>query len=314
MHPPQDRNLQSKFWCFTFFPKLNNDDNDDPLYPETVPILYAHDALRDLRLRYFCAQAELCPSTGRLHYQGYLEGSGNIRLQRLRRAFPAGQSVRFAVRLPHSSASCCRTYCSKDDSRAPGHHFFERGIISKPAQGRRSDIHSYAEAVVNGSSDRDLLEDFPATHLRYNRHARDLRLQLANKGVRAMPEVEIHWGVTGAGKTHHVYASHAAEDIYRVMVPRSRGEIPWMDGYQGQPVIFFDEFDGWAPLVWILQVCDKFPLQAPVKGSSTYLTPTKVYFASNQDPANWWEQAPPPQLAAFNRRVTLTKEYTEAYA
>ncbi len=288
---------QGKYWCFTFFP------TDSSLSIEDV---YRH-LHGTLPCSYFCAQGELSPTTGSLHYQGYLERSANVRLRRLRGAFPAHRSLHLERR--RGTAAEADAYCRKGDQPVPGHPFISFGDISVPQQGRRSDIEAYATALGDGASDASLFGEFPGTHLRFFRHAAALRSQFLSTQTRVTPKVEIHWGPTGAGKTHHVYASHAASDIYRVMDPRSRNDIPWMDGYIGQPVIFFDEFTGQAPLGWLLQVCDKYPLMAQIKGGTTYIVPLIIYFASNINPTEWWPEAHLAQTDAFFRRVTLTKEY-----
>jgi hypothetical protein len=119
--------------------------------------------------------------------------------------------------------------------------------------------------------------------------------------------------VTGAGKTHYVYSNHDAKDIYRVMPPKTHNTAPWMDGYIGQSVIFFDEFYCDIPLGWMLQALDKYPMQVEVKGGSTWLVPEIIYIASNLDPQEWYEHRPSAQRDALRRRFTSVTEYTQAF-
>lgn len=320
------QNTQSRSWCLTLTHAEIDRQVADPPQGGTEPIL---NTVRDCcqavaPVRIFVAQIEKGDTTGKLHIQAYCEFTRPVRFNRLRRAY----SDLFHSLWSEDETGCIHleqrtgprdaaiAYCRKEETAiSPPRRITYESAENPPRQsGFRSDIETYVQEIRAGRSDLELLESHGSTHLKYYRHANAVRMMMLQARSREAPTTRIFWGVTGAGKTHQVYANHAAEDIYTVMEPRQRGQIPWMDGYLGQPVIFFDEFDGWTPLTWLLKLCDKYPMRTEAKGGTTHLCPTHVYFASNKDPAQWYPDVEPGQWAAFCRRITEWKEFTAPYS
>lgn len=117
-------------------------------------------------------------------------------------------------------------------------------------------------------------------------------------------KVVILWGGTGTGKTRSVYNKYP--EVYKVPAG-GRGRVPWMDGYDGQEVALFDEFNGQISLPTILQMTDRYAMQVQVKGGFVQWAPKLVVFCSNVDPEMWWtdkdDHTSLDSRAAFNRRV-----------
>lgn len=76
----------------------------------------------------------------------------------------------------------------------------------------------------------------------------------------------------------------------------------WFDGYAGQPVIFFDEFEGQAPYHALKTICDEYDdLVVEVKGSTTPTTIKCVIINTNKPIGTWW--AGETDLDPLRRRV-----------
>jgi len=121
------------------------------------------------------------------------------------------------------------------------------------------------------------------------------------------------WGATGTGKT--TAAMNCEPD----------GELPelcgwsagrFLTGYTGtNPVVLFDDFD-WDKMsvkTW-LQLVDRWPFTADIKGGEIKFAPTTIIFTSNDDPRSWWPKAPDATRAAVHRRMDefgITKEVNE---
>lgn len=65
----------------------------------------------------------------------------------------------------------------------------------------------------------------------------------------------------------------------------------------------FDEFYGGIKLSLILQLCDRYPMQVPVKGGFVPWCPNRIIFTSNCSPTQWWKDQEVPNIEAFGRRL-----------
>ena len=84
----------------------------------------------------------------------------------------------------------------------------------------------------------------------------------------------------------------------------------WFDGYYGQSNALFDDFDGQHPsITMMLQILDRYPLQAPVKGGFVNWTPTTIYITTNLPFEEWYPDAHAVHREALRRRVTEFKHF-----
>lgn len=112
--------------------------------------------------------------------------------------------------------------------------------------------------------------------------------------------VIVYWGRTGAGKTRAVYDNLPTQDI---IYPHPGGQ--WFDGYDGQPIVLFDDYGGSEfKITYLLKLLDRYPMRVPVKGGFVSWTPTEIYITSNKDPRTWYSNANPEHVAAMFRRFT----------
>lgn len=154
-------------YCFTLY--LNDDEHTafvacQPI-EENFPL--------NNSLKYVIYQLERCPTTQRLHWQGYIKFSKPVSLQFIKQHFPILEGAHLERRL--GSDAEARDYCAKENTRelGPWEHGSWQG-----QQGQRSDLATYAEAVRRLAQEgltwkaacRQLAEKFPGTHMRYRQH------------------------------------------------------------------------------------------------------------------------------------------------
>jgi hypothetical protein len=110
----------------------------------------------------------------------------------------------------------------------------------------------------------------------------------------------VYWGRTGAGKTRAVFDNvPSPEDIY--VHPGGQ----WFDGYDGQPIVLFDDFGGSEfKLTYFLKLLDRYPMQVPIKGGFVSWIPKEVYITSNRNPLEWYPNAHGEHVNAMFRRFT----------
>jgi len=247
-------------------------------------------------VRYAIWQLEQCPTTHRMHIQGYLEVKNKIGMKGVKEIL--GDPTAHIERRRGTQGQAV-DYCSKTNTKVAGP--WEYGKKSE-GQGERCDLLALTEGIKNGLTIYDIVEQFPGQFIRYNR---GIERMMAIKDERNMDDREIEvavlWGGTGSGKTRIVMKNR--ENMY-IRGLASYGQT-WWDGYRGQESILFDEFYGQVKLSDMLRYLDRYPLQIPIRGGYTYARWKKVFITSNTPPWEWYANAGAPKevLAAFRRRI-----------
>jgi len=69
--------------------------------------------------------------------------------------------------------------------------------------------------------------------------------------------------------------------------------------------VVIDDFYGWLPLNFMLQLMDRYPMQVPVKGGYVNWAPRFIYITSNKHYVHWykWLEHGNDMLRAFERRI-----------
>ncbi len=287
--PPQKPHFTgtSRGWCYTLF---------DPTTNEL-------DTLRTLpsNIQYHVWQLELCPTTQRLHVQGYFI-CASVRIAGAKRIIGFNR-VHLGPR-SHDHA-VARDYCTKEDTRLSGSSPTELG--KEPSgSGTRSDLESLGRDIRAGATERQLFENHTGGYLRYARsieRARGLYARGRTGGV----TVFVLWGDTGTGKTRAAYEQFP--DAY--WLPPSNGTTIWWPGYDSESTVIVDDFGagGW-PLTYWLRVCDRYPLKVQTKGGFVTLAATEFVFTSNLSPMDWYPGAAEKHREALVRRLTTVVKFS----
>lgn len=263
-------------WCFTSF-------KDDIVVPDH------HN-----QFVYCVYQREVAPETQKEHWQGYIEFKRSVKMNVVKQLFN-DNALHLEPR--QGTRDQARAYCMKEDTRKAGTTPTEVGEWVDKNSGKRTDLEAFAKLVMEGKKDYELAEAMPSTFGRHKRMVDTLRLAKKPQ-MRQPPEVTVIYGDPGTGKTRSVYDSNDLEDIFSM-----EGEYKWFDGYEGQPVVLFDEFCCQFKLSFLLQLLDRYPIRVAVKGGFVNWTPTKIYITSNSSPEAWYHQCLPVQRAALLRRI-----------
>lgn len=144
-------------WCFT------DHGSEDP---------------KDIGFKYIVYQREVCPTTKKEHWQGYVEFENGRSLASLKKQWP---SVHLEPR--KGTQTQARKYCMKDESRAPGCIPVEKGEPGR--QGSRTDLDSMVDAIEDGATSREIFTEFRGNAFRH--------LGMIERGI----EVVHGWGRIG---------------------------------------------------------------------------------------------------------------------
>lgn len=237
---------------------------------------------------YCCYQEEVCPTTGRHHWQGFTILGSQATASQFKEAMD-DNSLHLII--PDDNVQACIDYCSKEETSVPD-TFVEYGSRPK-GRGTRTDLQSFVDTSVKCNKVPTIFEA-PGIYARYPRFVNDLSSSLLCPTFKKK-EVWYLYGPSGVGKTRSVYDTFGYENVYSW-----DSDGIWWDGYKGQCVILIDDILPElinARRTFFLKLLDGYPLQVPVKGSHVSIQATHVIFTSNV-PYPFQGDGP------FNRRFT----------
>lgn len=236
-------------WAFTSFDEKKPEFNSD--------------------MRYLVYQQEKSPTTGRLHWQGYMQLKKKARMQSAKKTLGDEKAH---MELAKGTPSQNKDYCTKEESRIGGP--WEFGEMK--GQGARTDLTTAGKLALEGK-----WEEIPdATLIRYAKGLEKLVTIRKKPQVREM-SVEIIWGPTGTGKSH--MANEKAPEAYW------KPSGMWWDGYKGEKTVVIDEFDPEKHNVNdVLHWMDKWPVSVPIKGGFVPYECEKLIITSHFDPNLWY--------------------------
>jgi len=250
--------------------------------PEGIPEYDEKD------MRYLIFQLEM-GEEGTIHYQGYVAFRNARTISAVSRYFP-----RAHIEIARGTEEQCIAYCTKEDTRLEEPE--EYGV--RAAQGKRTDLDDICAMVKEGKTKLEMFEAHPSTFTRYVSN-----VERVIEIVRPAPprerdvEVTLLWGATGTGKTHRIM--HLEKSVYKAAEGLHR-----FDGYNGEEVLFLDEFDyeQW-PITTMNQILDKWSYILPCRYNNKWARWTYVAIATNQMPSSMYPNAHPMVREAFFRRL-----------
>ena len=166
------------------------------------------------------------------------------------------------------------------------------GTLSK--QGHRSDLAAVSERIKAGDSKKRIAETHPDVFIKYSKGISELISVLRRPEPTQNRDLVVHvfYGATGRGKTLHAInymASRWSNNFYIWRPPEKTGEPLWWDGYDFEPGIIIDEFNGngigYRSLLGLL---DRYFLRLAIKTSFTYAGFTEVIITSDKSPDQWY--------------------------
>lgn len=202
-------------------------------------------------------------------------------------------------------------YCKKDND------YFEYGELT--AQGQRTDIEQFTQAIIEGYSNMELLSEFPSQTQRYLNNIDKIRQMILaehySKELRDDIKVIFISGTAGSGKTRYIYDTYDISDIYRV----SDYTNPF-DNYQGQKILVLDEYSNQLNIQLLLNILDIYPMLLPARYNDKWACYEKVYIISNYNYNQLFNMYNNEIKQAINRRIRYITPYitkdnvTEVYS
>ncbi|AJP36442.1 replication-associated protein [Avon-Heathcote Estuary associated circular virus 17] len=246
------------------------------------------------KLRYFAYGEEICPETKREHFQCFAQAWKPMRLTGWKKLFPTAH-----IEIMRGNFRENEAYCSKEGKLT------EYG--EKPNEnGKKSTLINYKRKIDEGDSVLGIaeMEDYFPTYVMYRNGLHEYKRHVRSKKVqndRTMPEVYVRIGPAGTGKTRWMDEKFGLDGW--IQAPDNTGK--WFDGCD-RDVILFDDVEAGQipPLSSWKRLCDRYPLQVPIKGGFITWKPKTIVFTSNTHPKLWWPNLSEFDVGAIERRIT----------
>lgn len=241
------------------------------------------------KIRFIGVGLEVCPTTNRQHYQGWMQFHKKTRHTAAKKVFKGNY---IAPMFANDEAN--KTYCSK------GKNYTTYG--SPKTKGQRTDLEGIFEQIRNGTSLIDIADANPGRFCQYRGGLNQYKAMCDKRNALAFRHVQVfvYWGPTRTGKTKAAMASGPADSIFLIHA----SGLQWWCGYEGEPILIIDEYDSSVCIIKMLQLLDGYRCRLDIKGGHTYARWTTVYITSNINPLDWHPNAKQDHREALMARIT----------
>lgn len=243
-------------------------------------------------IMYIVYQKESTPSTGRLHFQGYILLKSPRTLKFVREILKSDPHLEKRL----GSHEQAKAYCTKEESRVEGP--WEQGTEPKP--GKRTDILGAKKILDEGGSISEVAESNFELWCR-NYKAFEKYILLKVKVRSEAPHVIWIHGPSGTGKSKRAYEFATQKESFYYKPPANK----WWDGYTGQEVVVIDDYKGAWELEYLLTLLDRYPLKVEVKGGSVEFNSKYIVITSNKRPARYCTDEPKQLLRRISENIDL---------
>ena len=291
------KNKQARDWCFT----VNN-----PVQSEQEFLEYLK-TVSDLRYAVF--QRERAPERGTEHYQGYFEFTQPKWFTTIKKCLSKKTiGVDAHIEQRRAKRTQARLYCMDEETRISP-TYYEYGEFIE--DGERTDLTDIMRDIENDISFYDLSKKHGNRFIRVMKWAKEYRqAYLENKYKRQFRKMQVNYiyGSAGCGKTSYVFSKHGYDDVYRT----TNYEFGWIDDYNGEKILFLDEFRSSFKISEILDYLDGQPIRIHGRHFNRVACYDTVYIVSNIPLTEQYtkiQQSEPATWAAFLRRITAVYNF-----
>jgi hypothetical protein len=232
--------MRARRWSWT----LNNPSQED--CEALANLMSTKDTLNAQGVKYVCFGEEVAPTTGCVHFQGYVEFTSLKSMNQVKEILK-NQTVH--LEKSKGSGYQNRTYCQKDGV------FTEAGLTpkEKTSQGRRRDLEEIKDLLLDGVPEREIAERYFSQWIRYRKSFRDfaammnpIRMAAPSYALETFPQEWrviaeqtfqslIIWGQAGIGKTQFAMAV-----LPRALVVSHIDDLRLFDPTEHEGIIFDD--------------------------------------------------------------------------
>lgn len=273
-----NKNARVRSWCITYFPDRVEADER-----------WFQSLATKKGIRYFIVGKETCPTSKKIHFQGYISYKNGKTFKQTKRWFGLDK---IHLEIARADDFKNQAYCEKE-----GNLILE---IGKPInQGKRSDIERAVEIIKETNSVAQVCDS--VFNYQAVRHA-ELYLKYKEK-KRPVKPIEVIWifGSSGKGKTKRVYDENEGTDIFTPV------NFKWWEGYDAHEVVLIDDIRrDFCKFHELLKLLDIYPFRVETKGGSRQVQFRKIYITAPYSPEEMWGGRTDEDIFQLTRRITQT--------
>lgn len=265
-------------------------------------------------VQYLCYSPEICPTTKRKHWQGYIffKSKDGYSIKKAQKILGGKYTIKPANGTPMQN----KIYCGFDNyekkeadgtikKKDKNPLFKEFGEF--PSQGKRTDLIEIKNEIFKGKKVDDICVEDPLLYHQYGRTLEKLEdIYLMRQFRTEMPETIWYYGKTGVGKSHTAFQGYNPDTHYLLNVK----DGGFWDGYVGQKTVIINEFRGEINFQDLLQICDKWPYGCKRKGKAKIpLLANKIIITSCKRPEDIYTNSldDDDNIDQFVRRCKIIK-------
>jgi len=260
--PTSTKRQSSRCWCFT----INND-----CYSNIEIDLSSAPT----RVFTYCVMGDEIGDDGTPHVQGFIIMNVRTEFTRMKVIFP-----RAHIEVMKGNSQQAADYCKKDGdfTEIGTFEFIDRTGACGGMKGGPAKAAVFKQAIkLSKAGDFDKMEE-ELPHMYWNHYSTMKRIAMDNPPkVNDLEGVcgEWIWGPPGTGKSHTARSENP--NYYDKACNKG-----W-EGYMNQDVAIMDDFDKVHHVLghYLKRWGDKYPFQADIKYSNTYIRPKKIVITSN---------------------------------
>lgn len=244
------------------------------------------------KMKYMVYQPEICPTTGRAHFQGFITFKRSMKMGMVKKAL---LSNTVHIEVCQGTPEQARHYCMKPVEGCVCHHCMGEGLRIEgtlptehgvfETQGQRNDLKEVVAKIKNGASLHSIVDENTGAYLRYHGGI-EKAIKILNPKKRNPQNPCVNWiifGKSGVGKSWFT-----GEKFPEAYTGYLKGRNFWQN-YRNEENAVYNEFVGehMHYEVW-KEICDRYPCSVDVKGGDAQYTTNMNVFTSNKDPRQWW--------------------------
>lgn len=244
---------------------------------------------KEIKPDYYCYSFERGTKEGTLHIHIFLYFNNARTGSSLKKKFPTAH-----IDLCRGTIKQNRNYVFKEnlsdvngdkaDTKLEGMQYESRECPEEK-QGKRTDLECIKDFLSAGMKPKEIL----AVDLKYYRYETIIRKAYFDMRCRATPikrnvNVIVHIGETGSGKSNNVIALPENETYF--YTDYSAGG---MDMYNGEKILFMDEFRAQIPYNQLLLILDGYKVPIHARYNNVYSLWDEVHITSVIPPEDWYK-------------------------
>ena len=248
----------------------------------------------------YAFQAEVAPTTGYRHFQGYFELNNKKQFTWIQKHIQKFEYLSERKGTPRQAW----TYATKQETRIAGPWML--GEPTTAESGPAKQLEKFVRSIEKGANDEELWYEYPSCMTRYPNIPAKRRLKMRPVREKDL-RVIVLYGPPGTGKSRT--ALELYPEIYRV--PYSKTGLWMTEDASDVKEVLIEDFQGDLPLKYFNRIIDRYPEKVEIKGGHLWWCPDVIVITTNVLPNQWYPQDKRQDvLGQIYRRITECYDFT----